>query len=49
MERTPDIRDVLSEGDKLQVRIIDIDSNDIIRSHCPTYMDTPYGSRTRIS
>jgi len=28
---------------------IDIDSNDIIRSHCPTYMDTPYGSRTRIS
>jgi len=28
---------------------IDIDSNDIIRSHCPAYMDTPYGSRTRIS
>jgi hypothetical protein len=28
---------------------IDIDSNDIIRSHCPTYMDPPYGSRTRIS
>jgi hypothetical protein len=28
---------------------IDIDSNDIIRSHCPTYMDTPYGARTRIS
>jgi hypothetical protein len=28
---------------------IEIDSNDIIRSHCPTYMDMPYGSRTRIS
>ena len=28
---------------------IDIDSNDIIRSHCPTYMKMPYGSRTRIS
>lgn len=28
---------------------IDIDSNDIVRSHCPTYMDPPYGSRTRIS
>ena len=28
---------------------IDIDSNDIIRSHCPTYIDPPYGSRTRIS
>ena len=28
---------------------IDIDSNDIIRSHCPAYMDMPYGSRTRIS
>lgn len=28
---------------------IDIDSNDIIRSHCPSYMDPPYGSRTRIS
>jgi hypothetical protein len=28
---------------------IDIDSNDIIRSHCPTYMGSPYGSRTRIS
>ena len=28
---------------------IDIHSNDIIRSHCPAYMDTPYGSRTRIS
>jgi hypothetical protein len=27
----------------------DINSNDIIRSHCPSYMDTPYGSRTRIS
>ena len=28
---------------------IDIDSNDIVRSHCPTYIDPPYGSRTRIS
>jgi hypothetical protein len=28
---------------------IDIDSYDIVRSHCPTYMDPPYGSRTRIS
>lgn len=27
----------------------EIDSNDIIRSHCPTYLDPPYGSRTRIS
>lgn len=25
------------------------DSIDIIRSHCPTYVDVPYGSRTRIS
>ena len=29
--------------------LMDIDSNDIIRSHCPPYMDMPYGSRTRIS
>jgi hypothetical protein len=28
---------------------IDIDSNDIIRSHCPSYIDPPYGARTRIS
>lgn len=28
---------------------IDVDANDIIRSHCPTYIDSPYGSRTRIS
>ena len=28
---------------------MDIDSNDIIHSYCPTYMDMPYGSRTRIS
>lgn len=28
---------------------MDIDSNDIVRSHCPTYIDQPYGSRTRIS
>ena len=28
---------------------IDVEANDIIRSHCPTYMDSPYGSRTRIS
>lgn len=27
----------------------DIDSNDIVRSHCPPYMEPPYGSRTRIS
>jgi len=27
----------------------DIDSNDIVRSHCPTYLEPPYGSRTRIS
>lgn len=27
----------------------EIDSGDIIRSHCPTYLDPPYGSRTRIS
>lgn len=27
----------------------DFDSNDIVRSHCPTYLDPPYGSRTRIS
>jgi polyribonucleotide nucleotidyltransferase len=31
MERIPDIRDVLSEGDTLRVRIIDIDSNDRIK------------------
>jgi len=31
MERTPDIRDVLSEGDEMRVRIIDIDSNDRIK------------------
>jgi hypothetical protein len=28
---------------------IDINSSDIIRSHCPSYVDTPYGARTRIS
>lgn len=28
---------------------VDIESNDIIRSHCPNYIDPPYGSRTRIS
>ncbi len=28
---------------------IEIDANDIIRSHCPTYVEPPYGSRTRIS
>jgi len=26
-----------------------IDSGNIIRSHCPTYLDPPYGARTRIS
>ena len=31
MERTPDIRDVLTEGDKLKVRIIGIDGNDRIK------------------
>jgi polyribonucleotide nucleotidyltransferase len=31
LERIPDIRDVLTEGDKLQVRIIDIDANDRIK------------------
>lgn len=28
---------------------VDIDSNDVIRSHCPIYIESPYGSRTRIS
>ena len=28
---------------------MDIDSNDIIHSHCPTYMEAPFGARTRIS
>jgi hypothetical protein len=28
---------------------VDIDATDIIRSHCPTYIGQPYGSRTRIS
>jgi len=27
----------------------EIDSDNIIRSHCPTYIDPPYGARTRIS
>ncbi len=31
MERIPDIRDVLNEGDTIKVRIIDIDSNDRIK------------------
>ena len=31
MERIPDIRDVLTEGDTLMVRIIDIDGNDRIK------------------
>jgi polyribonucleotide nucleotidyltransferase len=31
LERIPDIRDVLSEGDTLKVRIIDIDANDRIK------------------
>jgi len=31
LERIPDIRDVLSEGDELRVRIIDIDANDRIK------------------
>ncbi len=28
---------------------IEISSDDIIKSHCPTYMKPPYGARTRIS
>jgi polyribonucleotide nucleotidyltransferase len=31
LERIPDIRDVLTEGDELKVRIIDIDGNDRIK------------------
>ena len=31
LERIPDIRDVLTEGDELKVRIIDIDANDVVR------------------
>jgi polyribonucleotide nucleotidyltransferase len=31
LERIPDIRDVLKEGDELRVRIIDIDANDRIK------------------
>ena len=31
LERIPDIRDVLTEGDKLQVRVINIDANDRIK------------------
>jgi len=31
------------------VRPLNITSEDIIRSHCPPYMPTPYGARTRIS
>ncbi len=31
LERIPDIRDVLNEGDTIQVRIIDIDGNDRIK------------------
>jgi len=29
--------------------VIEISSDDIIKSHCPTYMKPPYGARTRIS
>ncbi len=28
---------------------LEISSDDIIKSHCPTYMKPPYGARTRIS
>lgn len=28
---------------------LEISSDDIIKSHCPTYMKSPYGARTRIS
>jgi polyribonucleotide nucleotidyltransferase len=31
LERIPDIRDVLTEGDEIRVRIIDIDANDRIK------------------
>ena len=31
LERIPDIRDVLTEGDELRVRIIDVDANDRIK------------------
>jgi len=31
------------------VRPLNITPEDIIRSHCPPYMPTPYGARTRIS
>ncbi len=31
MQRIPDVRDVLTEGDTLRVRIIDIDANDRIK------------------
>jgi polyribonucleotide nucleotidyltransferase len=31
MERIPDIRDVITEGDTLEVRIIDVDANDRIK------------------
>jgi hypothetical protein len=30
-------------------RHLNVDSDDIIRSHCPTYLPPPYGARTRIS
>ncbi len=29
--------------------LVEITSDDIIKSHCPTYMKPPYGARTRIS
>jgi hypothetical protein len=29
--------------------LMQLDSEDIIRSHCPTYFSSPYGARTRIS
>lgn len=31
------------------VSTLEINSNDIIKSHCPTFMNQPYGARTRIS
>jgi hypothetical protein len=30
-------------------KTFEIDSSDIIRSHCPVYFSPPYGSRTRVS
>jgi hypothetical protein len=39
-------RRTMKTGPKILTKI---SSDDIIRSHCPTYLKPPYGSRTRIS